>query len=247
MSVLGSLYWAGLLSYFFLKFSQAAGGIPPSFYTFLPFLVVFILAAVGVWKKPKAGYITAAAISGVSLLLVAPNLNMAQELSPEGLLAGGATANAILFVTLVFSLFGARGAWRKPAPGVRSFTLGRTAGIGALVFIIVFIAAGTAYGMTLSTTVPSSQAGIEIAPGAAYITSHDFYLPPTFQAKVGEPVVWKNLDPAPHTVTSDTGLFLSANMDKDATFSFTFTQPGTYHYVCDYHPWMTGTIVVASA
>jgi plastocyanin len=33
-------------------------------------------------------------------------------------------------------------------------------------------------------------------------------------------------------------------MAPGATYSFTFTTPGTYQYLCVYHSWMTGTIIV---
>jgi plastocyanin len=61
---------------------------------------------------------------------------------------------------------------------------------------------------------------------------------------VGTTVVWTNDDAAPHTVTASNGAFDSGNLDKGASYSFTFTQEGTYNYVCQYHPGMKGQIVV---
>ena len=53
-------------------------------------------------------------------------------------------------------------------------------------------------------------------------------------------------DDIPHTVTSATRLFKSKALDTDDSFSFSFTfsEPGTYEYFCSLHPRMTGTIVV---
>jgi len=235
-------------TFYSLKFSSAPGGIPIYLYAFVPFLVVFILAALGIWFKPRAGYIAAIAIAAVSLLWQSTSLPLAEELSPEGLLTGGATVFGVLFITLFFALFGARGAWAKSRPvGVLSFKLGRKAGIGALFFLGLFMALGVAYGTTQVTSVTNTgQASVVIPPGASYITSHNFYLPATFQAKVGQPVTWKNLDIVPHTITSSSGLFQSGNLNKDGVYSYTFTQPGTYYYTCDYHVWMAGAIVVTS-
>ncbi|MGA2663914.1 MAG: plastocyanin/azurin family copper-binding protein [Nitrososphaerales archaeon] len=36
----------------------------------------------------------------------------------------------------------------------------------------------------------------------------------------------------------------SPNLSKGSTFTVTLTAPGTYDYICDYHPWMKGTITV---
>ena len=60
----------------------------------------------------------------------------------------------------------------------------------------------------------------------------------------GTTVTWHNGDGEPHTVVSTQGLFRSAALDTDETFSFTFTQPGTYEYFCTLHPLMTGKVVV---
>ncbi len=74
------------------------------------------------------------------------------------------------------------------------------------------------------------------------------FSPATMTIPAGTTVVWTNDSGAPHTVTSDTGA--PAAFDSGAvnasggTFSFTFAQPGTYHYHCNYHPYMHGTIVV---
>ena len=64
---------------------------------------------------------------------------------------------------------------------------------------------------------------------------------------VGDTVTWTNADGRPHTVTADAGAFDSGNVDEGGSFSFTFTQPGTYSYHCGYHSEMRATIVVVAA
>ena len=64
---------------------------------------------------------------------------------------------------------------------------------------------------------------------------------------VNNTVVWTNNDSQPHTVTANGAAFDSGFLAPGATFSYTFTQPGTYDYHCTYHPWMTGTVVVNAA
>ena len=61
---------------------------------------------------------------------------------------------------------------------------------------------------------------------------------------VGDTVIWTNLDNTTHTTTSDTGVWNSGNLVKNATFSFTFTQAGIYPYHCNIHLTMKATIIV---
>lgn len=63
---------------------------------------------------------------------------------------------------------------------------------------------------------------------------------------VGTTVTWTNRDSLPHTVSSDTGAFDSGNLSNGQSFSFTFSEEGTYTYHCALHPSMTGTVVVKS-
>lgn len=61
---------------------------------------------------------------------------------------------------------------------------------------------------------------------------------------VGSTVVWTNVDPVGHTVTSKSGVFASPLFGAGGTFSFTFTSKGSYSYFCEPHPSMTGTVIV---
>ncbi len=76
------------------------------------------------------------------------------------------------------------------------------------------------------------------------ITIRDFqFNPSAITVAVGDTVVWTNLDGANHNVTSDTGLFSSPLMIRGASFRFTPTEPGTYNYHCEIHPFIQGTVV----
>lgn len=60
--------------------------------------------------------------------------------------------------------------------------------------------------------------------------------------KAGTTVTWENYDNAPHTVTADE--FDSGTLQNGKIFEHTFTEPGTYEYVCSFHPSMKGTVIV---
>jgi plastocyanin len=60
-------------------------------------------------------------------------------------------------------------------------------------------------------------------------------------------VTWTNRDPEPHTVTSQgqgQGPLRSATLASGARYSYRFTTPGTYKYLCTVHPFMTATVTV---
>ncbi|MFE3545472.1 cupredoxin family copper-binding protein [Nocardia sp. NPDC059177] len=64
--------------------------------------------------------------------------------------------------------------------------------------------------------------------------------------KVGETVTWEFDDKAPHNVQGigDKAMGINSPIIKKGEWSYTFTQPGTYRYLCTLHPDMRGTITV---
>ena len=80
---------------------------------------------------------------------------------------------------------------------------------------------------------------------AQTVTIQDFaFTPQTLTIAAGTTVTWTNNDASPHTSTSSNGAWDSGNLNQGESFSFTFTTPGTYDYVCIYHGGMSGTIIV---
>ena len=83
------------------------------------------------------------------------------------------------------------------------------------------------------------------APGDTSVTIQNFdFHPMAISVPVGATVTWKNLDGEPHTVTSVDGSFRSEALDEDDTFSFKFTEPGVYKYLCTIHPRMMASVTV---
>lgn len=83
--------------------------------------------------------------------------------------------------------------------------------------------------------------------GDAAVTIRDYmFTPMTLTVAAGTRVVWTNADQAVHTVKSaDAAVpFASAPLEPGATFARVFDTPGTYHILCDLHPYMKETIVV---
>jgi plastocyanin len=70
------------------------------------------------------------------------------------------------------------------------------------------------------------------------------YSPMELDIKPGTTVVWKNLDGEPHTIASTDGMFRSPALDQNDSYSFTFSRPGVFKYICSIHPKMKATITV---
>lgn len=70
------------------------------------------------------------------------------------------------------------------------------------------------------------------------------YGPNMLQARTNQAIAFVNDDAEPHTVTGKHGAFDSGPIDAGATWVHRFTRPGTYSYICSFHPYMRGSIVV---
>jgi plastocyanin len=85
------------------------------------------------------------------------------------------------------------------------------------------------------------------APGPNEVNIYNYaFSPSTLTVAAGTTVTWKNYDSVAHTVESVSGApsFLSGDLADGATYSVTFSTPGTYKYICSIHITMSGTVVV---
>ncbi len=71
--------------------------------------------------------------------------------------------------------------------------------------------------------------------------------PETLTVPAGTTVTWTNHDEVPHSVMSSDKRFTSSGgLDTGESYSYTFTEAGTYAYYCSLHPFMTGKVVVTA-
>jgi plastocyanin len=91
---------------------------------------------------------------------------------------------------------------------------------------------------------PTTQ--ISIVQGSSANPSLAGYSPENAVVVIGvnNTVRWTNNDIALHTAGSTSGAFDSRDLAPGQSYSVTLSTPGTYSYVCKYHSWMHGTIVV---
>ncbi|WP_369368034.1 cupredoxin family copper-binding protein [Streptomyces sp. CG4] len=113
-------------------------------------------------------------------------------------------------------------------------------------------AASTAPGASpksgMSMPMNSPTAGAADAPVASdTVAIKNFaFSPATLKVKAGTTVTWTNQDTDAHTVTSagSGGPLHSPALATHATYSYQFTKPGTYTYLCTIHPFMTAKVEV---
>jgi plastocyanin len=95
-----------------------------------------------------------------------------------------------------------------------------------------------------------ARAAATPAPAAVVDTVKFAYTPETVTVKAGDTVLFKNDDSTAHTILSEDkgadgkALFDSGNMDQGQTWAHVFAKAGTYKYVCAYHAFMRGTVIV---
>ena len=86
------------------------------------------------------------------------------------------------------------------------------------------------------------------APSDVSVDAADFaFRPATIEVAAGGRVTWTNRGVAPHSVTSNDGSFDSGMLESGATFAQSFATPGSYAYLCAFHPEMTATVRVVAA
>jgi plastocyanin len=95
---------------------------------------------------------------------------------------------------------------------------------------------------------PADAAQGSEAPAAAEVPVdiRDFaYSPNPIEIATGDTVTWTNQDEVPHTATGeDRDVLQSGTIAPGASFSQVFPEAGEFGYFCEFHPNMTGTIVV---
>jgi len=89
-----------------------------------------------------------------------------------------------------------------------------------------------------------------VAPKAASVSIADFkFGPPSVKVAAGGVVTFKNTDRASHTATASEGApasFDTGRLTQGASKPVTFAKPGTYAYICAFHPYMKGSVVVGT-
>jgi plastocyanin len=100
-------------------------------------------------------------------------------------------------------------------------------------------------GMAMSSGAAASSNAVAVTGNRVDIKNFAF-APAMLTVKVGTKVTWTNQDSDAHTVTSknNSAPLSSPALNTGQSYSYTFTKPGSYSYLCTIHPFMTATVVV---
>jgi plastocyanin len=94
-----------------------------------------------------------------------------------------------------------------------------------------------------SATPPAAQPG-KTASGHVTVVIRNFkYAPAKLTVKSGTRVTFSNHDMTAHTATANSG-FDSGTIKPGASATVKFGKLGTYPYICQFHAFMHGTVVV---
>jgi plastocyanin len=110
-------------------------------------------------------------------------------------------------------------------------------------------AAPAAQAAATPTPTPSAaatQAPLSNPVAATSVSIANFaFSPAAVTVKAGATITWTNQDEDAHTVAL-AGMPVSQPLQTGDTYTHTFTQPGTFSYICSIHPFMRGIVIVTA-
>lgn len=119
--------------------------------------------------------------------------------------------------------------------------------VGVLLVITGITGACTSTRQTPARTVPPKAVQViilsEPEQRAAAFNYEGEFRPHTIKVAVGAEVTWNNTDNKDHTVVSDDGLF-NRRLQYGESFSYTFTQNGSFRYHDELYDGMDGIVYV---
>jgi plastocyanin len=130
------------------------------------------------------------------------------------------------------------------------FTLGMYLLVGLFglaTYVVWYVIPLGSSSTTTQTAQATPEAGTVVVPLANYT-----FNPGTLEIPAGTTVIFRNTDPDPHTVTSESGAWAESQLQQGQEFKFTFNTTGNFPYFCQFHGakggvGMAGVIKVVAA
>jgi len=133
-----------------------------------------------------------------------------------------------------------------PAPSSRHRSSRMVTPISTVFLVAVLIAFYSSSVVAISFAPPSQQPSSSVHVLILETPITWAYSPESVTVVLGvnNTVTWVSRSLSYDTVTGVNGTFDSGSIAPGQSFSYTFTSPGTYSYLCVYHPWMVGSVRV---
>src|SRR5437879_7819688 len=186
--------------------------------------VIELAAAFLIWRGMRIGYVVAAIMSVVFLVLFSGDLGDGLTgFADVPIFLQTITLASVLVLVLVYSILNARVAWSKTMPTTppKTVPVSTTLAVLAVGFIVGAAFIGILAAGVDSRLLASSGTGsdVTIVEGASsHYPNGPFFSPANLTMKAGQTVTWVNKDTVTHTVTSDgSSMFNSRFMPTGAT------------------------------
>jgi plastocyanin len=115
--------------------------------------------------------------------------------------------------------------------------------VGVLVVAGALLLAACGGGTTAKNGTPPSSGGA--SSGTSITISNFMFNPMSLTVSPGATISVTNKDSATHTLTATGGQFNTGDITQNQTKTIAApSKPGTYHYICNIHQYMVGTITV---
>ena len=111
--------------------------------------------------------------------------------------------------------------------------------IAAILLVIAYVSAPAPKGV-------SAGESTALRPSGTQITISNFmFSPMALTVTPGATISVTNKDSATHTLTATNGQFDTGDVTQNQTKTFKAPmQAGTYHYICNIHQYMVGSVIV---
>src|SRR5207249_591519 len=223
---------------------MAGGGL--LLFLFL-FVALFLVAAAFTLRQKRWAYVLGAAVAIVLLILFSSFILASLSNPADSGFWLAVSVLPLLLLAVVFSglsFMSAKVGLNQKRYLVTPMSSGGLLTVAVIGFVIGGLVVGAIGGAVIRGGLDVGSADIVIVSDPVTVGA---YQPTTFTVHLsaGGKVTWINKDSTGHTVTNKSGLFDSGTFTTLRTWSYTFTQAGSYQYYCTLHPNMVGTIIVA--
>ena len=111
--------------------------------------------------------------------------------------------------------------------------------------ILLAACGGSSDSSSSSSAEPATSMGSTGSSGGDAVAIKNFaYAPADLTVSKGSTISFSNQDSTEHTATASGGGFDTGTIREGQTKTVMLSTPGTFAYVCSFHPFMHGTITV---